>query len=117
MNVEQFGKIQLVNADCMEVMRTMPDNAFDLAICDPPYGLGIDGQKECICKNPKHNRKQHDKKGWDKLPPPRILHGTSKGQQEPNHLGCELLCKILVERHKRLDLLVQRTNRANDVRL
>lgn len=117
MNVEQFGKIQLVNADCMEVMRTMPDNAFDLAICDPPYGLGIDGQKECICKNPKHNRKQHDKKGWDKLPPPRILHGTSKGQQEPNHLGCELLCKILVKRHKRLDLLVQRTNRANNVRL
>lgn len=117
MNVEQFGKIQLVNADCMEVMRTMPDNAFDLAICDPPYGLGIDGQKECICKNPKHNRKQHDKKGWDKFPPPRILHGTSKGQQEPNHLGCELLCKILVERHKRLDLLVQRTNRANNVRL
>ena len=117
MNVEQFGKIQLVNADCMEVMRTMPDNAFDLAICDPPYGLGIDGQKECICKNPKHNRKQHDKKGWDKLPPPRILHGTSKGQQEPNHLGCELLCKILVERHKRLDLLVQRTNWANNVRL
>lgn len=117
MNVEQFGKIQLINADCMEVMRTMPDNAFDLAICDPPYGLGIDGQKECICKNPKHNRKQHDKKGWDKLPPPRILHGTSKGQQEPNHLGCELLCKILVERHKRLDLLVQRTNRANNVRL
>ena len=117
MNVEQFGKIQLVNADCMEVMRTMPDNAFDLAICDPPYGLGIDGQKECVCKNPKHNRKQHDKKGWDKLPPPRILHGTSKGQQEPNHLGCELLCKILVERHKRLDLLVQRTNRANNVRL
>lgn len=117
MNVEQFGKIQLVNADCMEVMRTMPDNAFDLAICDPPYGLGIDGQKECICKNPKHNRKQHDKKGWDKLPPPRILHGTSKSQQEPNHLGCELLCKILVERHKRLDLLVQRTNRANNVRL
>lgn len=24
MNVEQFGKIQLVNADCMEVMRTQP---------------------------------------------------------------------------------------------
>ena len=83
MNVEQFGKIQLVNADCMEVMRTMPDNAFDLAICDPPYGLGIDGQKECICKNPKHNRKQHDKKGWDKLPPPEYfteLQRVSKNQ-------------------------------------
>ena len=49
MNVETYGKIQLVNADCMEVMLGLPDNAFDLAICDPPYGLGIDGQKECIC--------------------------------------------------------------------
>ena len=24
--------------DCMEYMRTMPDNAFDLAVVDPPYG-------------------------------------------------------------------------------
>lgn len=37
MNVESFGGIRLVNADCMEVMRELPDNAFDLAICDPPY--------------------------------------------------------------------------------
>lgn len=69
MNIETFGKIQLVNGDCMDVMRELPDNAFDLAICDPPYGIGIDGQKECICKNPKHNRKQHAQKGWDKMPP------------------------------------------------
>lgn len=26
------------NMDCMEAMRGMPDNAFDLAIVDPPYG-------------------------------------------------------------------------------
>lgn len=26
--------------DCMEAMREMPDKAFDLAIVDPPYGLG-----------------------------------------------------------------------------
>lgn len=86
MNVEQFGKIQLVNADCMEVMRTMPDNAFDLAICDPPYGLGIDGQKECICKNPKHNRKQHDKKGWDKFPPPNTSRNF-KGSARTKSFG------------------------------
>lgn len=29
------------NVDCMEYMRTLPDNAFDLAICDPPYGDGL----------------------------------------------------------------------------
>lgn len=26
------------NMDCMQAMREMPDNAFDLAIVDPPYG-------------------------------------------------------------------------------
>ncbi len=28
------------NADCLEAMRGMPDKAFDLAIVDPPYGIG-----------------------------------------------------------------------------
>ena len=27
------------NCDCMEYMKTIPDKYFDLAICDPPYGL------------------------------------------------------------------------------
>lgn len=50
------------NVDCMEYMRTLPDKAFDLAVVDPPYGIGMDGQKSCVCKNPKHNRKEHEKK-------------------------------------------------------
>ena len=29
------------NADCLAAMREMPDNAFDLAVVDPPYGIGI----------------------------------------------------------------------------
>lgn len=32
--------ITLLNCDCMEYMATLPDKAFDLAIVDPPYGLG-----------------------------------------------------------------------------
>lgn len=28
-------------ADCMEYLPQMPDNAFDLAIVDPPYGIGV----------------------------------------------------------------------------
>ena len=57
------------NMDCMEYMKTLPDKAFELAITDPPYGIGIDGQKLSICKNPKHNRKQHAKKNWDSAIP------------------------------------------------
>lgn len=69
MKVEQFGKITLINGDYMEYMKLQKDKSFDLAIVDPPYGIGIDGQKQCICKNPKHNRKSHEQSGWDKLPP------------------------------------------------
>lgn len=28
------------NVDCMEYMQGLPDNAFDLAVVDPPYGGG-----------------------------------------------------------------------------
>ena len=57
------------NVDCMEYMRTLPDKAFQLAIADPPYGIGRDGQKLSINKNPKHNRKYFEAKGWDKKAP------------------------------------------------
>lgn len=29
------------NMDCLAAMREMPDNAFDLAVVDPPYGGGF----------------------------------------------------------------------------
>lgn len=60
---------RLYNIDCMEAMRKIPDKFFQLAITDPPYGIGIDGQKISINKNPKHNRKEHQRKGWDKSIP------------------------------------------------
>lgn len=34
-----FDKIQLFNADNMEVMKQYPDKYFDIGIIDPPYGL------------------------------------------------------------------------------
>tara|TARA_R100000329_G_scaffold112709_1_gene92503 strand:- start:27 stop:638 length:612 start_codon:yes stop_codon:yes gene_type:complete len=33
--------IELLNMDCMDYMRTLDDNAFDMAIVDPPYGINI----------------------------------------------------------------------------
>ena len=72
------------NVDCMEYMRTLPEKAFDLAVVDPPYGIGMDGQKSCVCKNPKHNRKEHEKKEWDSKTPDELyfreLERVSKNQ-------------------------------------
>lgn len=35
----------LYNVDCMELMKTLPNKHFDLAIVDPPYGIGKDWKK------------------------------------------------------------------------
>ena len=45
--------------DCMEYMKSLPDNAFDLAIVDPPYGIGAGG------KTYGKRKEKHEKKDWD----------------------------------------------------
>lgn len=57
--------------DCMDLMRDTPDNHFDLAIVDPPYGIGADTQKESISKSKNGWRHRKEwKADWDKAPPP-----------------------------------------------
>ena len=60
--------IQITNEDNMELMARYEDNHFDLAIVDPPYGIGIDGQKESK-KGKKSDRKYHKQKQWDNAIP------------------------------------------------
>jgi site-specific DNA-methyltransferase (adenine-specific) len=50
------GTLDLRHGDCMDLMREFPDKHFDLAIVDPPYGIGI-------ASNPV--RQLHDRKPWD----------------------------------------------------
>ena len=70
-----IGNATLYCGDCMEGMREMPDNAFDLAITDPPYGIGI-------AANPV--RQMHKKRGWDSAIPSaeyfKELRRVSKNQ-------------------------------------
>jgi site-specific DNA-methyltransferase (adenine-specific) len=49
------------NTDCLEAMRQMPDKAFDLAIVDPPYGIGAGEMRM--------NNTNHEFKPWDCQPP------------------------------------------------
>lgn len=37
---KETAKINMMQGDCMDLMRSKPDNFYDLAIVDPPYGLG-----------------------------------------------------------------------------
>lgn len=47
------GAQRVLVGDCIEVMRTLPDESIDAIVTDPPYGLGFMGQ------------------AWDALPPGR----------------------------------------------
>ena len=40
---------QIINADCMDVMKDIPDKYFELAIVDPPYGINLTGKN--VIKN------------------------------------------------------------------
>ena len=62
------GTLELSCDDCMVLMARYPDKHFDLAIVDPPYGIGEDGGKFRGRKGQGH--RVLPKKGWDKEPPP-----------------------------------------------
>ena len=60
------------NMDCMEGMKEFPDKYFDLAIVDPPYGIGYDtiagnagGTKS---KGAATFKKHYHASGWDVRP-------------------------------------------------
>ena len=46
MRKEIIGNAELYLGDCMELMADLPDNAFDLAIVDPPYGIETKGNAQ-----------------------------------------------------------------------
>jgi site-specific DNA-methyltransferase (adenine-specific) len=75
-DLQETEMIELLNIDCMEYLRGCADNAFDLAIVDPPYGRGEDGGTN-RCSNVKQKNGTvlrcldggYQKKNWDKEPP------------------------------------------------
>ena len=59
------GSLDLRLGDCMDVMKTFPDGHFDLAIVDPPYGIGMSGGNVGYKGNNDLPRKE-----WDNEIPP-----------------------------------------------
>ena len=85
MNTETHYKTDTLDLrlmDCMELMRETPDKFYDLAVVDPPYGIGFDGAKKTSGSH--GGRKAHDFKGWDSKRPDekywRELFRVSKNQ-------------------------------------
>ena len=60
--------INLHNGDCMDALRDMQDNQYDLAIVDPPYGIDVANDDRFGKKSSKKaatKTKDYTKKDWD----------------------------------------------------
>ena len=60
------SNISIYNEDSLQALRAMQDKQFDLAIVDPPYGIG---DKFKGGKTGKMNFNEIVNKDWDKVPP------------------------------------------------
>ena len=90
--------IELLNIDCMEYMAAQPDNAFDLAIVDPPYNLqrfknGIgDGDRHTVkTTNTLWNNNAPTKEYWNQLfrcSRNQIIWGANNFELPPTEYFC-----------------------------
>jgi site-specific DNA-methyltransferase (adenine-specific) len=67
--------LTITNEDNMELMARYPDKWFDLAIVDPPYGIGFDGEVSSMVANNASGKwkgakgKGYKRNSWDSEPP------------------------------------------------
>lgn len=63
---------QIINADCLDILRDLPDKSIDLVLTDPPYGINIakngkvGGGKCCAVTD-------YGKKNWDNKTPEKEI--------------------------------------------
>lgn len=51
---------KITNADCLDILKELPDKCIDLCCCDPPYGINYGGQ----LKGKGDGKGGSDKYGW-----------------------------------------------------
>lgn len=61
---------KVYNMDCLEYMKTIPNNFFDLCLTDPPYGLRMDGK---VGINGAGKAKEYQSKNWDNSTPSKYI--------------------------------------------
>ena len=63
--------LNLRRMDCMDLMREFPDKHFDLAIVDPPYGIGVGDNKSGMGRRKGDAVATYKMGDWDLSPPSR----------------------------------------------
>lgn len=69
---------QIINADCLDILRQLPDKCIDLILTDPPYGIGVNKKSVILDgtvqgKGFGARRSNFAKKDWDDAIPQKEI--------------------------------------------
>jgi len=99
---QQIEVDRVICGDCLEVLRSFPDNSVDAVVTDPPYGLneikdlpgllrawleGEDGSE--------WQTKGFMGKGWDKVPPPSVWREVLRVMKPGAYILCFAGCRTV----------------------
>jgi site-specific DNA-methyltransferase (adenine-specific) len=93
--------IQITNEDNMLLMARYPDNYFELAIVDPPYGIGMDNQKVRVKPNRPNtylraNENQYNISNWDnEIPNKEYFNELFRVSKNQIIWGANYFCKFI----------------------
>ena len=132
--------INLMNIDCMEAMKEAPDNHWDLAIVDPPYGIGELVHDKTGTLAEKTKKRLKTEKWNSSFPKPKYfqeLMRVSKNQiiwganyypnmmggrivwykhvKAPNFSKCEIAYTSMHKKVEYIDLIWQNVNRKEPI--
>ena len=66
---------KVINADCLEIMKKLPDNCIDLVLTDPPYGIGY---AKDVGRKSGNGWRNRESKEWDSEIPPKEFFDEMK---------------------------------------
>lgn len=85
--------IEIFNMDCMELLRSAKDKQWDLAIVDPPYGIGLDMVTKIHSNGFRGKRDKtivkHEDKDWNNaIPTEEYFHHLHRVTKHQIIWGC-----------------------------
>ena len=91
------ANINIYNEDCLPAMRLMADNAFDLAIVDPPYGIDLQMQKFTKPSRPNSYKREPKHIGFNDKERPTAEYFNELERISKNRIiwGAQYLCDLL----------------------
>ena len=63
---------QIINADCLDILKELPDKCIDLVLTDPPYGIG-EARGKNKSRGNKAIAKDYGNKDWDNSIPEKEI--------------------------------------------